>query len=413
MRICYYTVLTGDYEKPQDNHYISPRIDHYFITDGETQPPKGFKLIKVPKKTDPQKSSRLYKICIHKLLKDYDIYIYGDSNFRIINDLTILISKVYNKHVGWSIKRHPTRNCIYKEGARVIEIGKDDENTVNTQLDAYRPYVKVIGGLYENGFFIRANNEKINGLFELWYKEIKTHSYRDQISLPYILTKTDIKPTVFTNYNLGQYMRIFPHDATVTNLAEKKPRSKATTIHYFTPGTSDKNLGREYNRACEMVPEGDWICIRDGDTMFLTPDWCAQIEDIVDNYGQKFDLISCVTNRLGLKHQLYNGTISNDWNVYKHYELAKKLSDRYWDSVIETKLYTAGLFMLFNKKLWNEIKFKHGLTSSRDSSDFIDAQFSQEVLKRKKKIGIARGVYLFHAYRIHQPTSRSYEHLKQ
>lgn len=408
-KVAVYTVMVGDYEDVVTDQITNDKFDYYIVTDDkDIKLPSKYKLFLVEKSDDPKKYSRKLKLLIHQYLKDYDTYIYLDANYKIITD----IGRLLNHHTkDILIKKHPQRNCIYQEGKRIVELGKDSKQTIETQLNKYKELIKPSAGLYENGFFIRNNNEKTNNFYESWYKEIEEHSYRDQISLPYILkTNNQIEYNLINNYHIGGYLRLQPHKKSAK--ANIKKRTSPIQVHYLTPASSDKNLGKQYNIACENIKnDDDWICLRDGDTMFLTPDWMSQIEDIIENYGDKYGLISCYTNRLGLKHQLYQGKISTDFNVYTHLKIAEQLRDQYWDTVIDSPTYTAGLFMLFKKSLHKKIKFSNGLTTANGKQIFVDADFSQRVLASGYKIGLAKGIYLFHAYRIHQPDMRSFGHL--
>ena len=38
-------------------------------------------------------------------------------------------------------------------------------------------------------------------------------------------------------------------------------------IHHITPGSSDLNLGKAINDIVKVLPDTDWICVRDIDTM--------------------------------------------------------------------------------------------------------------------------------------------------
>jgi len=83
-------------------------------------------------------------------------------------------------------------------------------------------------------------------------------------------------------------------------------------IHYSTPFSTEKNIGKAYNEFMELVPDGDWVCIRDCDTLFLRSDCGQQIEAIINRHGNDYKLISCMTNRLRADHQLHRGRFSND-----------------------------------------------------------------------------------------------------
>ena len=196
-------------------------------------------------------------------------------------------------------------------------------------------------------------------------------------------------PTVIS-YNVAQaYIKIMPHRTIVPKIKSEKPR-----IWYITPFSTDKNIGAEYNAQIARIPQEDWVCIRDGDTIFLTPEnqWGKQIEDIVQKAAGKYDLIGCITNRLRSTSQLYQNIFSGDHNMLNHGRIAKELYETKYDAIRINKTPVAGLFMLFPRKTWDRVKFK-------EKCDTFDTHFGKELLKKGGKIGIAEGVYLYHWYR--------------
>ena len=177
------------------------------------------------------------------------------------------------------------------------------------------------------------------------------------------------------------------------------------TIHYATPFSIEKNIGKAYNEYMETIPDGDWVCIRDGDSLFMTPDWGKQIADIIERHGNDFKLISCTTNRLRGKHQLYQNTFSEEPNISKHVQIANHLHEDYYDEVQAT-MSIAGLCMIFNKDTWKHCNFK-------EHSIHFDSEFCLDIRNKGGKIGIAKGLYLFHLYRWGQQDPKSYiKHLQ-
>lgn len=166
-------------------------------------------------------------------------------------------------------------------------------------------------------------------------------------------------------------------------------------IWYSNPYSTEKNIGKALNEFCELVPDTDWICLQDGDMQYLTPDWGVQIKQAVINYGNEFDLIGCVTNRLARPIQLTPGVDFNNHDIRYHYEKAKELRDKHFAEVedITAKRYVAGLFMLFPKRVWNQVKFKENIS-------YFDDEFSKEVIKKGGKLGLMKGLYVYHLYRI-------------
>lgn len=187
-------------------------------------------------------------------------------------------------------------------------------------------------------------------------------------------------------------------------------------IYYFTPARSDKNIGKAINDHCKTVPEDAWICLRDCDTMFLTPNYSKHIEDIVDKYKDVYDVIGCMTNRVGMKYQLINHTLSEDTDVRNHMNLSFRLEQQKWAEVVPSKTYIAGHFMLFSKKAWNEHKFEEGAIlitkkiNGKVEIGFFDYWFSN-YFYRKRRVGLATGLYIFHLYRLFHTDRKVKTHL--
>lgn len=190
-------------------------------------------------------------------------------------------------------------------------------------------------------------------------------------------------------------------------------------IYSFTPFDSDKNFGKACNDHCALVPnDEDWILIRDSDTTFLTPDYPQQIRAIIDKNKDKFDLIGCYTNRIGLNYQLHKGIFSEDADIRNHIKIAKELYENKYDQVAPLHRNIAGFFLLFSKKAWKEHPFEEGLLVKKRDYDgvtrygYIDYWFSN-YFARKKKVGIALGLYVFHVYRMFGKNKLDQAHLRQ
>lgn len=166
-------------------------------------------------------------------------------------------------------------------------------------------------------------------------------------------------------------------------------------IRYITPFSTENkrcypNIGGEYNQVISELPNDCWIVLRDGDTMFLTSDWGHQIKQII-MANQGYDIITCMTNRLGVPEQLWYGEIM-EGDISRHIEVAQSSWKFHKTTVVSTKI-AAGLCMIFHKSTWMQIGGfpEHDIT--------FDRVFSDKVLKAGGKIGIAKGLYLFHLYR--------------
>lgn len=170
-------------------------------------------------------------------------------------------------------------------------------------------------------------------------------------------------------------------------------------IRFITPFSTERNamglpnIGKAYNEAIAELPDDCWIVLRDGDTMFLTHDWGSQIEAII-KANPYYDLITCMTNRLGISDQLLYGEI-NDYEIGDQIDVAKACWTNHGTEVVPAKL-AAGLCMIFHKSIWVKAKGfpEHSIT--------FDRVFSERVINNGGKIGIAKGLYIFHLYRFGQ-----------
>lgn len=177
-------------------------------------------------------------------------------------------------------------------------------------------------------------------------------------------------------------------------------------IHYLTPYSLDKNIGRAYNEACSNIPgDEDWIVIRDGDTMFLTPQWGVVINDVLKEHGSGYALLGAKTNRVKEFHHLEEGMFDN-MNIMDHYEVARDCQEFSRLVVKHTIFDIAGFFMAFQKKTWAAVG------GFDENTPVFDRIFTRKVRSLVGKVGVMQGVYVLHAYRLWAEDARnSDEHL--
>lgn len=183
------------------------------------------------------------------------------------------------------------------------------------------------------------------------------------------------------------------------------------TIYYFTPYSLEKSLAEAYNESCELVPgDDDWICLRDGDTMFLNSDWGHIIQRAVDNFSTKFSAFTCYASRIEGKHQQFMGEISEEANIVVHRKIAVENADRNRGKIkdISGVCDLSGHFILIPKWLWKRVRFnelnpKGGLLG-------VDNYYFWKLNRYGYKIGLIEELYLFHYYRLAEG-STSIKHL--
>lgn len=179
-------------------------------------------------------------------------------------------------------------------------------------------------------------------------------------------------------------------------------------LHIITPWSQTRDFGKSINEAIEQLnPKSeDWILLRDGDSCFLTSDWGNLIHSAIEKHGHEYDLIGCLTNRLGGPHQCVDNFELMD--LQKHYEIAVIRQKAMGHGVCEFGNDIAGFFMLFSVKIWRAVGgFKNTIV--------FDREFTKGVRMNGGKVGIMPGLYVLHCYRLWAPTReearKSVEHL--
>lgn len=158
-------------------------------------------------------------------------------------------------------------------------------------------------------------------------------------------------------------------------------------IYHITPFMKG-NIGGGLNRTIECLPDDCWVCVRDGDTMFLTHDWGERVEALVTT---GYDLIGCLTNRIGVPHHLVDGHLSRIGSITAHKLIAETHTG---NDVKEIKTGPiAGFFMLFPKSLWRQVG------GFDEETIYFDSILTARAREKGAKIGVAQGLYIFHMYR--------------
>lgn len=380
MRRAIYTVVTGNYDtlKPVRQW---PGFDFICFTDDDTLRVQGWEMRVLPKSDNPVRQQREIKLLPHKYLSEYDQTIYMDGNTELIRDPVNFMRLFRGRMLT---KQHPKRNCVYQEGQACIARGKADVADIKSQMKSYIDAdVPAQDGMWETGVIVRDKTAEV--FCEAWHKALTEGTHRDQLAIAKAVHDTKYKPPTFTQAQFAQYFRITPH----------KPK-KAFRVWFSNPYDPGKDIGAALNEFCENIPsDDDWIVLQDGDIMYLTPDWGKQIYDALARNGSDYDLIGCMTNRLGGTTQLVSG-MYDVTDISKHHEVAVKLAAEKWAVVEPIKQGIAGMFMAFRKSTWAKHRFKEGDYGAVK----FDTEFGKAVMNGGGKVGLMRGLYVFHIYRL-------------
>lgn len=384
-----FTCLFGQY----DNLTPAPNYkdwDAVLFTDTMPNNPMGWKVRVVKNELSPEKESRRFKFLSHIYLSEYDLVCYIDANMTLTREPV--------SHAIWF--KHSQRLTVFDEAKKIVQLGKDNEEVVKAQMRMYLEMKYKDYPLMQNGFFVRTHNDRMNKLMERTFSVIEKYSYRDQIALPFACWKSGYTPDGFSNLNrVGVFVKIRPH-------AKRLQIGEKPAVHHITPARSDKNFGKAINILIDndKIPDTDWFCLRDIDTVPAYHEKFIEQCELIANDSKGFDLIGCMTNRLGLPWQLVPDMFDN-WDIKKHRQIAKELSKNTNIKPLNRGQTVGGLMMLFSKATWRKAgKFPEGGIKIRGK--FVDWYFSDAVSKFGN-MGIAEGIYLIHLYRIDAKNTRT------
>ena len=199
-KIAVYTCIVGNYDPLIEPLTTEQGVDYYVFTDQKVSndskwEKKDITLWEEYQTLSPSQLNRKIKMLPHLYLSGYDYSIYIDGNVEIHNSLTSLVKEMGD--CGFGVHYHRTRDCIYHELVRIIYLKKTNVQLAKSQMDAYRKEgFPRHYGLFENTVLIRNHHDEITGrLMEAWWEEYQKYSTRDQLSLPYIIWKTNYDRT--------------------------------------------------------------------------------------------------------------------------------------------------------------------------------------------------------------------------
>jgi GT2 family glycosyltransferase len=165
-------------------------------------------------------------------------------------------------------------------------------------------------------------------------------------------------------------------------------------IHNHIVYSLNKNIGEEYNYSMNSIPDGDWVCFLDHDAMFTTSNWYIQLYDIIKqnpNYG----LFTCMTNRVGMKYQIYKEIDQDNHNIRYHRNKGSDIQLKFQNTAVNITNSSplSGVLMLISKETWKCVGgFSHGFLG-------VDNDIHFRCKKHNIQVGLMSGVYVYHWYR--------------
>lgn len=170
---------------------------------------------------DNRMKAKYFKLQAHKILPDFDAYIWIDGAFKIKSEnfVSKMISELHGNDIA--VTKHPDRNCIFAEADFVLSgLNRGSKyfqsryaaSRLELEISRYQSFQKG-KGLYACGLFARWNNDHVNNFFDKWWERCLQYSAFDQLSFPILAEENNIKinPLTFSNYLDNEFYKIEKH----------------------------------------------------------------------------------------------------------------------------------------------------------------------------------------------------------
>lgn len=133
-------------------------------------------------------NAKIYKILPHLFFPSFDFYLWVDGNIFLTRPKEWYVT-AYLDGYDMALFQHPERHSIIQELRRLRETPYyKDIAIVEDQVRTYREQGFSLNLLYENNFMLIKKSPLTIGLCEKWWAQITRWQYRDQISLPYVIS---------------------------------------------------------------------------------------------------------------------------------------------------------------------------------------------------------------------------------
>lgn len=171
-------------------------------------------------------------------------------------------------------------------------------------------------------------------------------------------------------------------------------------IWFFTPYSFEKKMFQAWEQYMNLVQNpNDWVCMMDGDTMFLHADFGHIIQEYIDKYPDT-GIFTCYTSRSRTAWMMPKNHLYNEANIIRHKKTANALRKKFKLQADEINDRVTGHLMMMQKKTWLAIREEVKEKSKELKILSVDSVISRTVLKNGKKIRLMKELYNLHYYRL-------------
>lgn len=205
MKIIIYTCANIAYDQIFSPVVRNPNMEYVLFSDRRPLFVSGWSWRPMPSQAaglTPGMANRFTKFFPYKIFPDADYSIYVDANILLIGDIQPILDEFIASGADIGLFPHLQRSDIYSEfefAKQVKKIAPEDYAIGASQMQFYRgDGLPDSHTLTENAVIFRKHrNPELEKAMELWWHQMETYTKRDQLSLPYVLYKSEIKRKIW------------------------------------------------------------------------------------------------------------------------------------------------------------------------------------------------------------------------
>lgn len=196
--ITIYTCIVNGYDKPQEPIFPPNNYNYVLYTDDvRTVDSRSWKVRQIPdylSKMSGNDINRYIKMHPSEFI-DTRYALYVDGNVGTVTHIDDMIPFI-NPKIGIAMFKHPFRKCAYREAKACLKLKKGNRAGICNQVESYRKngFPENYGLIEATIFLVDNGNDCSKELLDEWWNEYyKFKSGRDQIALPYLLWKKNMR----------------------------------------------------------------------------------------------------------------------------------------------------------------------------------------------------------------------------
>ena len=213
-----YTCLFGGYETLLDQPVAAETdIDFIAFTDDAALRSESWRvqLVDAAFPVDQNRSSRRPKILPHEYLPEFDESLYIDNTVLLTAPPEQVFDALLPVDTSMALFAHSFRGPVREEFEAVVRGRRDIDIICAEQFEHYErlaPEVLESQTLW-GGFMLRRHHDPaLRAAMQTWWEHVLRYSRRDQLSLPYALSRSGLSPRVHDIDNRVSEYHVWPRE---------------------------------------------------------------------------------------------------------------------------------------------------------------------------------------------------------